>query len=192
MNVLLLLGIAGSVNAHGFLFYAGPMPSADTRGAVRNYDLVDHQIDSLRNPYSGTSICRGAPARPPIPIQLSDGQDFEVTLAFSLGAQHIGPCNVEIRDADDLSKPGVLIASAPSDSGCAVRPLAQFSTDKLSSATNQCPGKVPAGLVTNVSSASLIIRICASTLGSLSPLTWIKFLAPIAFYVGLGLHNTSV
>ena len=150
MIELLLLGIAGSVNAHGMLFYAGPMPSPDTRGAIRDYDLVDHQIDSLRNPLLSPSVCRGASPRPPIMIQLSDKQDFQVTLALSIGAQHIGPCAVEILDADDLSKPGVLIASAPSGAGCAVQPIAQFNTDKASPASSQCPGKVPSGLVTDV------------------------------------------
>jgi hypothetical protein len=150
MIYLLLLGTVKYVSAHGMLFYAGPMPSHDTKGAIRDYHLVDHQIDSLRNPLEYPSVCRGASPRPPIPIHLSDGQDFEVTLAFSVGAQHIGPCAVEILDADNLSKPGVLIASAPSDAGCAIRPIAQFNTDKGSPATNQCPGKVPAGLVTNV------------------------------------------
>jgi hypothetical protein len=149
MIYLLILGFE-YVSAHGMLYYAGPMPSPGTRGAVRNYDLVDNQIDSLRNPLSGPSICRGAPARSPIPISLSENEDFEVTMALSIGAQHIGACAVEILDADDLSKPGVVIASAPSDAGCARPPIAQFDTDKLSPAASQCPGKVPAGLVTNV------------------------------------------
>jgi hypothetical protein len=126
------------------------MPSADTKGAVRDYNLVDHQIDSLRNPLVSPSLCRGASPRAPIPIKLSENEDFQVTLAISVGAQHVGPCSIEILDADDLSKPGVQIASAPSDAGCAVKPIAQFNTDKASSATNQCPGKVPVGLITDV------------------------------------------
>jgi hypothetical protein len=150
MMNLLLLGIVGCVNAHGFIYYAGPMPSADTRGAVRDYDLIDHQIESLRNASKVPTLCRGAAPRAPIPISLSDKEDFQVTLAFSIGSQHIGPCSVEILDADDLSKPGVQIASAPSDAGCAVKPIAQFDTNKDSPASNQCPGKVPAGLPTDV------------------------------------------
>jgi hypothetical protein len=151
IELLLLFGIIEYANAHGMLYYAGPMPSQDSKGAVRDYDFVDHQIDKLRNPIDYPKLCRGAAPRPPIPIHLSKDEDFEVTFAFSVGAQHVGPCTIEILDADDLSKPGVVIASAPSEAGCAVKPIAQFNTDKASPATNQCPGKVPAGLVTNVS-----------------------------------------
>ena len=151
MMNLLLLGTLGYVNAHGFLYHAGPMPSADAKGTVRDYDRVSYQIDSLRNPLVSPSLCRGASPRAPIPIKLSENEDFQVTLALSIGAQHVGPCSIEILDADDLSKPGVQIASAPSDAGCAVKPIAQFNTDKASLASNQCPGKVPVGLITDVS-----------------------------------------
>jgi hypothetical protein len=150
MMNLLLLGTIGCVNAHGFLYYAGPMPSADTKGAVRDYHLINHDIARLRNKTDSTSLCRGASPRAPIPIKLSENEDFQVTLALLIGSQHVGPCSIEILDADDLSKPGVQIASAPSDAGCAVKPIAQFMTDKDSPASNQCPGKVPGDLISDV------------------------------------------
>ena len=150
MFLLHLLGYFTFANSHGTLFYAGDIPSSDTKGIVRDIELIDRQIDSLRNPIFSTSLCRNAAPKAPISVRLSSNEDFTVTIAFSIGAQHIGPCSIEILDADNLSKPGIEIASAPSESGCAVPPIAQFNTDKASPASRQCPGKVPAGLVTDV------------------------------------------
>ncbi|KAI8913018.1 hypothetical protein DFJ77DRAFT_431640 [Powellomyces hirtus] len=138
--------VLSTVSAHGFLSGIGRLSSSE-RGQVRNYDLIDRQIDSLRNPTEG-GLCRGAPRRKPVPLSLTEGGSLTLTQAFSIGAQHIGPCAVEIIDAKDTSKK-VTLTSVSGDRGCAVQPLAQFDTNKGSDAKSQCNGKIPAGLVTN-------------------------------------------
>ncbi|KAJ3175784.1 hypothetical protein HDU87_005778 [Geranomyces variabilis] len=143
----LLLASSSSVSAHGFLSGIGTLSSSQ-RGQVRDYNKINVQIDDLRNPLAGNSqLCRGAAKGPVVPLDLSSGS-LTLTQAFSLGAQHIGPCAVEIIDANDHNNK-VTIASANGLDGCARPPIAQFDTDKLSPATNQCHGKIPAGLVTN-------------------------------------------
>ncbi|KAH6560795.1 hypothetical protein BASA60_000518 [Batrachochytrium salamandrivorans] len=116
--------------AHGFMAHPGPVSGAFSQHAVRNYDAISTNIDSLRNPIDSSSpICRGA------------------AKAFSIGAQHIGPCAVEILD-ENLSNP-VQIAQVSGPNGCAVKPLAQFRTDKSSPASAQCPKHIPSKLVTD-------------------------------------------
>ena len=141
-----------SVLGHGFLYFPGAADSS-TRGAIRNFNAIDNNIDSLRNPMSGGSLCRGASPGPKTAISLSGDKDFTITMAFSIGAQHIGPCSVEILDAKNPSAPGVRIASV---NGCATRPIAAFETDKSGPASKQCPGKLPSGLVTDVCFLCLI------------------------------------
>lgn len=95
---------SSSVAAHGFLSGIGKLSPSDV-GQVRNYNLIDHQIDDLRSPLSGNSaFCRGAPRAKPVALSLTEGGSLTVTQAFSLGAQHIGPCALEIVDANDHSK----------------------------------------------------------------------------------------
>ncbi|KAI9094681.1 hypothetical protein DFS34DRAFT_628687 [Phlyctochytrium arcticum] len=147
----LTLSLASTVAAHGFIVGPGVIGPGQ-EGSVRNYKKINIDIDSLRNPVGrgNSSICRGAPASAPVPITLNNGQDFTVTLAMSTGAAHIGPCSIEVRDADNLSAPGAVITNLWSKNGCAVPPhnTAYTGNDK-SSASGQCPGKQPKGLVTN-------------------------------------------
>jgi hypothetical protein len=148
IKTLLVLALSSTqVLGHGFLYFPGAADSS-VRGAIRNYNAIDHNIDSLRNPLQGASLCRGAASGPKTPISLSADKDFTVTMAFSVGAQHIGPCSVEILDAKNPSAPGIQIGSV---NGCATRPIAAFETDKSGPASRQCPGKLPSGLVTDVS-----------------------------------------
>ena len=139
---------ANSVNSHGFLFYPGSLPDPSTPGAIRNIGVIDHEIDSIRNPMSSPKLCRGASKGKVTEIRLDGNSDFTITMAISNGAQHIGPCWVEIIDANNITD-SVEIASVNGQRGCVVKPIAAFETDKGSPASNQCPGKVPAGLVTN-------------------------------------------
>ncbi|KAL2911319.1 hypothetical protein HK105_209208 [Polyrhizophydium stewartii] len=136
--------------AHGMLVHPGPLAAARSAPAVRSYALIDHEIDSLRSPLAGASLCRGAPRGAVTPITLANGSPFTVTMAFSIGAQHIGPCAVEILDANDRTgASAVTITSVAGPRGCAVAPIAAFETDKLSPAASQCPGRLPPKLVTN-------------------------------------------
>ena len=80
----------------------------------RNYGAIGTDIDSLRNPVDKNNFCRGASKGKVSKITLEQGKPHTITLAFSngkpsiftlqLGAQHIGPCVVEIIDANDLNK----------------------------------------------------------------------------------------
>ncbi|KAI8589775.1 hypothetical protein BDZ88DRAFT_128714 [Geranomyces variabilis] len=140
--------LASSVSAHGFLSGIGKLSSSE-RGQVRDYNKINVQIDDLRNPLEGnTQLCRGAAKGPVVPLTLTEGGELTLTQAFSLGAQHIGPCAVEIVDAKNPNNK-VTLVSVTGANGCARPPIAQFDTDKASAATNQCHGKIPAGLVTN-------------------------------------------
>jgi hypothetical protein len=70
-------------------------------------------------------------------------------MAFSIGAQHIGPCSVEILDANRMDDDGISIARIDGPGGCAVAPTNSLSTDKGSGASQQCPDRVPPLLVTD-------------------------------------------
>lgn len=133
-----------SVLGHGAL-WAPYAVTGNDNGYVRNINLLHTDISSLRSPMANDLICRGATrlTNPPT-IKLVNGEDYTITLAMSLGAQHVGPCSVEIRDADNLNAPGVTIASV-SGRGCATMPIAEIETNKGSKASAQCPGQTPKG-----------------------------------------------
>lgn len=153
-QTLLSLLAIHSVASHGFLYHPGPSPAG--KPAVRNYAVIDHQIDELRNPLSSPSLCRGAAPGPVTPIRLANGKDFTITLAFSNGAQHIGPCSVQILDAKNPQAAGVEIVSVKGPNGCAKKPVANFETlDKSLPASQQCPNAIPSGLITNVSDSKI-------------------------------------
>ncbi|EGF81896.1 expressed protein [Batrachochytrium dendrobatidis JAM81] len=136
------------VAAHGFLAHPGNLKDAFSKHAVRNYDAIDNNIDSLRSPIKSDSpVCRGAAKGPVTDIRLENGKSFTITIAFSIGAQHIGPCGVEILD-ENLEN-AVQIAHVDGPGGCAQKPLSQFATDKSSPASSQCPNNIPTKLVTD-------------------------------------------
>ncbi|KAJ3086618.1 hypothetical protein HK102_012830 [Quaeritorhiza haematococci] len=139
------------ISGHGLLF--APIPvNPDTFGTVRGIQKLNYSIDSLRNPVTrSTPVCRGEPVGAVTPITLENGKSHTITMALSIGAQHIGPCAVEILDANNLDAPGVTIATAGGRSapGCANRPIVDFETDRSGSATTQCPNRIPKGLITN-------------------------------------------
>src|SRR5690348_6243552 len=87
--------LASSVSAHGFLVGIGKLGPND-QGQVRNINKINVEIDSLRNPLSGNAFCRNAPRSNPVDLELTNGGTLILTQAFSVGAQHIGPCAVEI------------------------------------------------------------------------------------------------
>lgn len=73
-----------------------------------------------------------------VPIApLVNGQQMTVTLAFSLGAQHPGPCYIYMLDSRDLSAPGVQIGY---QMDCARVGTTVYDT-KGGSGTGTCPGK---------------------------------------------------
>ncbi|TPX70361.1 hypothetical protein SpCBS45565_g01773 [Spizellomyces sp. 'palustris'] len=140
-----------TVAGHGFLVGPGVI-GAGERGTVRNYDAINIDIDSLRSPTPGNStFCRNAPPGPVVPITLTNGEPFTVTLAMSTGAAHIGPCSIEIIDpASPAPGTGAVIVNLWQAQGCAVPPINQHSTgDDKAIASSACPGDIPAGLVTN-------------------------------------------
>ncbi|KAJ3013730.1 hypothetical protein HKX48_005541 [Thoreauomyces humboldtii] len=141
--------LISTVSAHGFLMGIGKL-DANTRGSVRDYAKINIAIDDLRSPLvDGEAFCRGAAkSANPVALTLTEGGSLTITQAFSLGAQHIGPCAVEIVDADNTANI-VTLTEADGLRGCAVTPIAQFETDKNSAATAQCNGLIPSGLITN-------------------------------------------
>ncbi|KAJ3258054.1 hypothetical protein HK103_004047 [Boothiomyces macroporosus] len=135
------------VNGHGFLVHPGPIEDAKKYHAVRNYDAISTDISSLRNPDATRLMCRGAPKGPVTPITLQNGQPFTVTCAFSINAFHVGPCSVDIIDADNPNS----VVEIGSQMGCARPPFAKVNTDGMAGhpATSICPDAVPADLITN-------------------------------------------
>ncbi|KAJ3276118.1 hypothetical protein HDV01_006288 [Terramyces sp. JEL0728] len=135
------------VNAHGFLVHPGTIGDAKKYHAVRNYDAISIDIQSLRGPDSTRQFCRGAAKGPVTPITLQNGQPFTVTCAFSMNAFHVGPCSAEIIDADDTNS----IVEIGNQMGCARPPFAKLNTDGLVGhpATLVCPDVIPTKLITN-------------------------------------------
>ncbi|KAI8907982.1 hypothetical protein EDD86DRAFT_247936 [Gorgonomyces haynaldii] len=139
-----------SVLSHGFILDVVPgqqLLSQKLQPAVYNYAAISSNIDSLRSPVSGSNLCRSANPGPR--RQLNLGGDVTISHAFSVGAQHIGPCKVEIMQRGNLQT-AVTIAEGE----CARAPdaggnIAQTNTDKSGGASQQCPGKQPPGLVTD-------------------------------------------
>eukprot|EP00842_Homolaphlyctis_polyrhiza_P001279 jgi/Hompol1/2151/HPOL_002049-RA len=137
--------MAPTVQAHGFLQYPGPVSqAASSTSGVRGYEKITTNIDALRTPIkASTPFCRGEEPTPLMDIALANGVDFTITLSFSLNANHIGPCWVEIWDPSDLGAAPVTIASAPATKGCAVKPVGDYATLEGSEASSVCPGRVP-------------------------------------------------
>jgi hypothetical protein len=152
MPIHLLPVLCAFVYSHGFLYAPGPLSDSQANPSVRDYAAVSYAIDELRNPvatqngdaFVSKASCRYTFRGKRVPIQLSNGADFAVTMAFSVGAQHIGPCIVQIMEDGN---PASAVTISPRES-CARPPLAQFDTVK-ESAASQCPGKIPKGLVTD-------------------------------------------
>ncbi|KAI8907981.1 hypothetical protein EDD86DRAFT_247935 [Gorgonomyces haynaldii] len=137
-----------SVSAHGFMVDIQPIRDI-SQPAVYNYDAISNNIDSLRSPSGNGPLCRGQRGTKSRNLNLVNGQPMTVTSAFSIGAQHIGPCQIEIMQRN---KPSTAVVIAQGD--CARPPaeggkLAQTSTYKTSGADAQCPGRIPPNLVTN-------------------------------------------
>jgi hypothetical protein len=148
MQTLLLVSSAFS---HGFLVHPGQLTGTP---GVRNYAAISTAIDSLRSPFASSPaaafsddshLCRGASKGPVTPISVKNGADFTITMAFSNGAQHVGPCAVQIMEDGDLSS--AVTISPPGE--CARTPIAQSDTDKGLPASNQCSGRLPPNLVTD-------------------------------------------
>ncbi|OAJ36092.1 hypothetical protein BDV3_000746 [Batrachochytrium dendrobatidis] len=145
-SCIVLLGYSiPSTSAHGLFLFPGPLDSPGFFGATRGYDLAKTDISTLRNPLSSPNFCRGKPSRSPVNISLKNGAQFTITLAFSLQANHIGPCSIQMIDPNNPDSDPVIIASVNGPNGCAVKPLSRYST--LDGPTSQvCPGLVPPGI----------------------------------------------
>jgi len=141
---MIILLILTYVQSHGFLVHPGPLNDALLSHGVRNYNSINNNIDSLREP--STVFCRNAERGPTTKIQLVNGQEFSVTQAFSIGAYHIGECTVEIFDQKNHSN---IIEIAGDDTQCARTPVAQFNHITITTATNLCPNNIPTNLITN-------------------------------------------
>ncbi|KAI8824214.1 uncharacterized protein EV422DRAFT_617920 [Fimicolochytrium jonesii] len=147
LSVVAAIASASSVAGHGFLVGIGAL-GPNSKGQTRNYQAIDNNIDSLRNPTTGsTPFCRTSTKSARVPLHLTEGGKLTVTQAFSVGAQHIGPCAVEIWDPKTNKK--FTLTSVAGPNGCARVPIAQSDSNKKSGANNQCPGRLPNKLVTN-------------------------------------------
>ncbi|KAI8918725.1 hypothetical protein BC831DRAFT_482653 [Entophlyctis helioformis] len=146
--LLVLSQLVSLVSAHGFLVFPGPINDPRFYGAIRGYDVVKVDVSSLRDPLRPDVFCRGKPQGPITDITLQNGVDFTITLAFSLNANHIGPCWVRIYDADNLAADPVVLASIDGPRGCAITDFGPLSMEGLTtfSAASECPGLVPPGV----------------------------------------------
>ncbi|KAJ3110848.1 hypothetical protein HDU96_006234 [Phlyctochytrium bullatum] len=138
---------ASLASAHGLLYSPNgkDLPGA---GSTRGYSDIGINIDSLRAPSGGQPLCRGrAPSNMLVPVRFGpSGSTHTITLAFSIGAQHQGPCTVEIINPQTGEITLVGSVDAP---GCARPPIAQLDTNKLYDANTQCGGVMPDRLRTN-------------------------------------------
>ncbi|KAJ3267758.1 hypothetical protein HK104_005639, partial [Borealophlyctis nickersoniae] len=141
--ILAAASFAAHVSAHGFL--CSPIEvDSNTPCTVRDIQKINNGIDNLRNPTTA-GTCRGVTTPGKVtPVTLTNGESHTITIALSDGAQHIGPCWVEILDKN-LGN-AVRITD---DAECARPPQAQRDTVKTAPASDQCPGYIPFGLVTN-------------------------------------------
>jgi hypothetical protein len=140
---MLLLIFITSILSHGFMVHPDILYK-NTSPGVRNYNAISYNIDSLRNP-NRLGLCRNTRQGKKTIINLREGQLHTITLAISIGAQHIGPCHVEIFDK---KTPNNAIIISPIED-CARPPIAQFDTNKNSMANMQCKNGIPPNLVTN-------------------------------------------
>ena len=138
LNVLALL--AGYANAHGFLYapeiidFSKPIPPSNVRGIEK----ITYLVDSLRIPNTA-GLCRGLmTTKAPVPMTLEPGKETGVTLAFNTKGEHVGKCKLEIFN-QNMTSP-VVIADGVE---CATLEHHGFNS------TIECPGRVPANLVSD-------------------------------------------
>ncbi|KAJ3106491.1 hypothetical protein HDU97_006278 [Phlyctochytrium planicorne] len=144
----LLCLAAQQVRSHGF-FYSPNGEGETYTGSTRQYDNIVYNIDSLRSPSGYGPVCRGAPPSTSlIPVFFgASGTQHTVMLAMSLGAQHIGPCTIDIINPDTGASTQVAYSDGCARPGPSVSPY--LDTDKNSPASNQCPGRLPDRLRTD-------------------------------------------
>ncbi len=131
--ICVLASLPASVNAHGFM--ASPRP--------RGYNEISYAIDNLRNPTSTGNFCRGkSPDGAVTTINLSDNGNLAIKLALSIGAEHVGPCSLELWNSAGTKK----VTLAENVPNCASD---QGFKQKSPGASQQCPGLLPSGLVTD-------------------------------------------
>ncbi|KAI8849606.1 hypothetical protein BC829DRAFT_391198 [Chytridium lagenaria] len=127
------------VSAHGF-FYSPNGNGEPGAGSTRSYNSISLNIDTLRSPSNGLPMCRGHEASSElVPVSFGpSGSTHTVTLAYSIGAQHPGPCSIEI--VDPATGVAVNVASVDGPQGCARPPTAfgAADTNKLRTASEQC------------------------------------------------------
>ena len=90
---LTLFNIVQLVLGHGFMAGIVDCDSNEFLGFVRNYNSISFNIDSLREPTPPQTFCRNTSPETPIPI---NSNNICIATAFSLGAEHIGPCSFEL------------------------------------------------------------------------------------------------
>ncbi|KAJ3291828.1 hypothetical protein HDU76_007222, partial [Blyttiomyces sp. JEL0837] len=155
LSILILLSaLPLKVYTHGTLISPNGLGSPGMY-MVRNYDKIATNIDALRSSLisnTGLNVCRNAPVssqRANVVFGPS-GSTHTITMAFSVGAMHVGPCSVEI--IDPATGIHTEITSIAGPQGCArpgpsVQP--NIDTDKSAPASVQCPGRIPQGLRTD-------------------------------------------
>ncbi|KAJ3216388.1 hypothetical protein HDU67_009523 [Dinochytrium kinnereticum] len=143
---LAALLLAAGANAHGMLVSPNGF-GASGMGSVRDYYKVSASINDLRNPNG--QLCRGTGRGQATYVNMpSNGGYHSVTVSYSIGAQHIGDCGIEIFDADSPYD-RVLVGYAPGPQGCAVprgnAVTPYFNTGSYPEASSQCRGYVTPG-----------------------------------------------
>ncbi|KAJ3209180.1 hypothetical protein HDU67_006362 [Dinochytrium kinnereticum] len=142
--------LVGQVHAHGFL-YSPNGRNEPGEGSTRSYGNIMYSIDTLRSPTGNGPMCRGQdPSLNAVPVTFGpSGSTHTVTLAYSIGAQHNGPCTIEI--INPTTGQSITVGSVNGPQGCARPPtISGGDTDKLSSASNQCGhGRIPRNLRTD-------------------------------------------
>ncbi|KAJ3110700.1 hypothetical protein HDU96_006357 [Phlyctochytrium bullatum] len=138
---------ASITSAHG-MFYSPNGRGGPGAGSTRGYSEIASNIDNLRAPSNGQPLCRGrGTSGSLVPVRFGpSGSTHTVTLAFSVGAQHPGPCTIEI--INPQTNEVTLVGSSDSP-GCAKPPLAQLDSNKQYDARSQCGGGMPERLRTN-------------------------------------------
>lgn len=132
-SLLFFISFMQGALGHGFLY--SPRP--------RGYQEISYAIDNLRNPTGQGSQCRGkSPDGAISTINIVPGGQFKVTLALSIGAEHIGHCSLELYNEQGTKK----IDLASNVMGCA---SSNGFKQKSPGASSQCPGQIPQNLVTD-------------------------------------------
>jgi hypothetical protein len=91
--MFLLTLIVPLVLGHGFMAGLVDCDSNEFFGFVRNYNSISFNIDSLREPTTPQTFCRNT--SPELFVHINSN-NICVAIAFSLGAEHIGPCSFEL------------------------------------------------------------------------------------------------